>query len=145
MLWPRRNRATQIKRIRDRDHPFIGATICGRSRCGTGCLARRPFSIVGYLWFGSREIAGHPCSSPMPGAIVLRRSYALQYHRRRPAGLLNIAFLARGKSFVGVAVLGATLLGVLTLPTTVPNIALITDALLLAPMLAGVLIMGLEV
>jgi hypothetical protein len=53
---------------------------------------------------------------------------------------IDIVFLVRGKSVVGIAVLGATFWGVLTLITTALNTALLSGGLLLAPILAAMLV-----
>jgi hypothetical protein len=53
---------------------------------------------------------------------------------------VDVVFLARGKSVVGIAVLGATFWGVLTLITTALNTALLSGGLLLAPILAAMLL-----
>jgi hypothetical protein len=55
---------------------------------------------------------------------------------------IDIAFLAPGKSVVGIAVLAATFVGVLTLLTTALNIALFSGGLLLAPILAAILVVA---
>jgi len=52
---------------------------------------------------------------------------------------IDLTFLANGKSAVAVAVLGASVWGLLTLLTTALNIALFTGGLLLAPALAAML------
>jgi hypothetical protein len=52
---------------------------------------------------------------------------------------IDITFLVRGKSVVGIAVLGATFWGVLTLITTALNIALFSGGLLLAPLVTAIL------
>jgi hypothetical protein len=53
---------------------------------------------------------------------------------------IDIVFLVRGKSVVGIAVLGATFWGVLTLITTALNTTLLSGGLLLAPILAAMLV-----
>jgi hypothetical protein len=98
---------------------------------------------VGYLWYGSHDITS-------PSLFIADAwadfSYAGVIAYSITAGaicrILDIVFLARGKSVIGVAVLGATLVGVLTLLTTALNIALITGGLLLAPVLAGALMIA---
>jgi hypothetical protein len=53
---------------------------------------------------------------------------------------VDAIFLVRGKTVVGVAMLGATFLGVFTLLVTALNTALLSGGLLLAPILAGLLV-----
>jgi hypothetical protein len=55
---------------------------------------------------------------------------------------IDAVFLARGKTVVAVAVLGATFMGVFTLLVTALNTALLSGGLLLAPILAGLLVMA---
>ena len=52
---------------------------------------------------------------------------------------IDLVFLANGKSAVAVAVLAASVWGLLTLLTTALNIALFTGGLLLAPAMAAML------
>jgi len=54
--------------------------------------------------------------------------------------LIDLAFLAQGKSVVAIAVLGATFIGILTLLTTALNTAFLSGGLLLAPALAAVVV-----
>ena len=51
--------------------------------------------------------------------------------------LVDLIFLARGKSVVAIAVLCATLWGIAVLLTTALNTALLSGGLLLAPVLAA--------
>jgi hypothetical protein len=53
---------------------------------------------------------------------------------------IDVAFLARGKSIAGIAVLCATFWGVITLDTTALNIALFSGGLLLSPVIAAILL-----
>ena len=101
------------------------------------------FNIVGYIWHGSHAITS-------PSLFIADAwadfSYAGVIVYSIIAGAicrtLDIVFIARGKSVVGIAVLGATLVGVLTLLTTALNIALVTGGLLLAPLLAGTIMLA---
>jgi len=124
-------------------HPFMWGANLRPIAALIGVPYEPAFHIVGYIWYGSHDItspslfiadawadfsyAGVIVFSIISGAICRA---------------LDLMFLARGKSVVGVAVLGATLVGVLTLLTTALNIALITGGLLLAPVLAGALTMA---
>jgi hypothetical protein len=99
------------------------------------------YDIVASTWYGSPDItsptlfiadawtdfsyAGVVAYSVIAGAIC--RS-------------VDIVFLARGKSVVGIAVLSATFWGILTLITTALNTALLSGGLLLAPVLAVMLV-----
>jgi len=99
------------------------------------------FNIVGYVWYNSYDITSPSLFIADAWAdfsyvgVILYSIVAGAICR-----VLDLAFLARGKSVVAISVLGATLVGVLTLLTTALNIALVTGGLLLAPLLAGALI-----
>jgi len=99
------------------------------------------FGLVASIWYGSPDItsptlfiadawadfcyAGVVVYSIIAGAVC--RS-------------IDMLFLSRGKSVVGIAVLAATFWGVLTLITTALNIALFSGGLLLAPLLAATMV-----
>jgi hypothetical protein len=101
------------------------------------------FSTVAYTWFGSYDITN-------PALFIADAwadfSYAGVLVFSIVAGAIcraiDIVFLAKGKSVVAIAVLGATFWGVLTLLTTALNIALFSGGLLLAPALAAMLTMS---
>jgi len=118
-------------------HPFMWGTNLRPIAMLMGVPYVPAFNIVGYIWYGSHDITS-------PSLFIADAwadfSYAGVIVYSMIAGaicrILDIAFLARGKSVVSIAVLGATLVGVLTLLTTALNIALVTGGLLLAPLLA---------
>jgi hypothetical protein len=124
-------------------HPFMWGNNLRPIATWNGVPYVPAFNIVGYLWYGSHDITS-------PSLFIADAwadfSYAGVIAYSITAGaicrILDIVFLARGKSVIGVAVLGATLVGVLTLLTTALNIALITGGLLLAPVLAGALMIA---
>ena len=98
------------------------------------------YSIVAYTWYGTYDV-----SSP---SLFIADAWAdFSYTGVIVFSLIagavcrsvDIVFLARGKTAVGIAVLGATFFGVFTLLTTALNTALLSGGLLLAPILAGVL------
>jgi oligosaccharide repeat unit polymerase len=99
------------------------------------------FSLVAYTWYGNPDITS-------PTLFIADAwtdfSYAGVFLYSILAGAIcrsiDIVFLARGKSVVAIAVLGATFWGVLTLITTALNIALFSGGLLLAPVLAAMLV-----
>jgi hypothetical protein len=124
-------------------HPFMWGNNLRPIAMWNGVPYEPAFNIVGYLWYGSHDITS-------PSLFIADAwadfSYAGVIVYSVIAGAicrsLDVAFLARGKSVVGIAVLGATLVGVLTLLTTALNIALVTGGLLLAPLLAGAMILA---
>jgi hypothetical protein len=99
------------------------------------------FSIVGYTWYQDHNITSPTLFIADAWADF---SYSGVLIFSAAAGAIcrgiDITILAEGKSAVTIAVLGATLCGVLTLITTSLNIALVTGGLLIAPLLAGLLV-----
>ena len=99
------------------------------------------FNIVGYTWYQNHNVTSPTLFIADAWADF---SYAGVLVFSIAAGAIcraiDIVFLAEGKSAVAIAVLGATLWGILTLITTSLNVALITGGLLIAPLLAGILI-----
>jgi hypothetical protein len=99
------------------------------------------FSMVASTWFGSY-------GNTNPSLFIADAWAAFAYVGvgvfSVAAGAIcrsiDIVFLAPGKSVVGIAVLAATFVGVLTLMTTALNIALFSGGLLLAPILAAILV-----
>ena len=57
---------------------------------------------------------------------------------------IDAIFLVHGKTIVSIAVLGAAFIGIFTLLTTALNAALFSGGLLLAPALAGLLIVAIR-
>jgi hypothetical protein len=103
------------------------------------------YSIVAHTWYGTYDVtspslfiadawadfsyAGVVVFSLMAGAVC--RS-------------IDAIFLVHGKTVAGVAVLGATFMGVFTLLATALNTALLSGGLLLAPILAGLVVIAIR-
>jgi oligosaccharide repeat unit polymerase len=123
-------------------HPYMWGTNLRPIAMLVGQRYMPAFSLVNFIWYGSFDntnpslfiadawadfsYAGVILFSVIAGAVC--RS-------------IDAILLVRGKTVVAVAVLGATFIGVLTLLTTALNIALVSGGLLLAPGLAGVLVL----
>jgi hypothetical protein len=99
------------------------------------------FSIVASTWHGTYDV-----TSP---ALFIADAWAdfsytgvivFSVVAGTVCRLVDVIFLAHGKTVVAVAVLGATSIGVFTLLVTALNIALFSGGLLLAPVLAGLLV-----
>jgi hypothetical protein len=124
-------------------HPFMWGNNLRPIALWNGVPYVPAFNIVGYLWYGSHDITS-------PSLFIADAwadfSYAGVIAYSIIAGaicrILDIIFLARGKTVLAIAVLGATLVGVLTLLTTALNIALVTGGLVLAPLLAGAIVLA---
>ncbi len=124
-------------------HPFMWGANIRPIAMLMGVPYVAAFNIVGYTWYGSHDITS-------PSLFIADAwadfSYAGVVAFSIVAGAicrgLDVVFLTRGKTVVAIAVLAATSLGVLTLLTTALNIALVTGGLLLAPALAGALLMA---
>ena len=101
------------------------------------------FSIVAYTWYGNYDVTS-------PALFIADAwadfSYAGVIVFSLIAGAIcrwiDAIFLVNGKTVVGVAVLGAAFIGIFTLLTTALNIALFSGGLLLAPSLAGLVVMA---
>lgn len=122
-------------------HPFMWGANLRPVAALMGVPYTPSFSIVGYTWYQDHNITSPTLFiadawADFSYAGVLVFSFAAGAICRA----IDIVFLAEGKSVAAIAVLGATLWGVLTLITTSLNIALLTGGLLIAPLLAGVLI-----
>ena len=125
--------------------PFVHSHMWGANLRPVAMLMGLPytpaFSIVAYTWYGNYDV-----TSP---ALFIADAWAdFSYFGVIVFGLIagavcrsiDAAFLGHGKTVVGVAVLGATFMGVFTLLVTALNIALFSGGLLLAPILAGLLV-----
>jgi hypothetical protein len=101
------------------------------------------YSVVAYAWFGSHDITNPSAfiaaawAAFSCGGVIVFNVAAGAICRS-----IDIAFLAPGRSVVGIAVFAATFVGVLTLMTTALNIALFSGGLLLAPILATILVVA---
>jgi hypothetical protein len=99
------------------------------------------FSLVASIWYGNPDITS-PTLFIADAWADFSYTGVLVYSIIAGAicRLIDIRFLSPGKSVVGIAVLGATFWGVLTLNTTALNTALFSGGLLLAPALAAMLV-----
>jgi ABC-type multidrug transport system fused ATPase/permease subunit len=101
------------------------------------------FSLVAYVWYGDHDVTS-------PTLFIADAWADFAYAGVLLYGFLagaicrsiDLAFLARGKSVVAIAVLSASLMGILSLLTTALNIALFSGGLLLAPILAAILMIA---
>jgi len=99
------------------------------------------YNVVAKAWHGTNDVT-------IPALFIADAwadfSYAGVILYSIVAGLvcrsIDAIFLARGKTVVGIAVLGATFVGIFTLSVTALNTALLSGGLLLAPVLAGLLL-----
>jgi hypothetical protein len=124
--------------------PFVHSYMWGANIRPVAVLMGIPYipaySIVAYTWYGSHDVTS-------PALFIADAwadfSYAGVIVFSVIAGAIcrsiDATFLVHGKTIVGVAVLGATFIGVFTLLTTALNAALFSGGLLLAPVLAGIL------
>jgi ABC-type multidrug transport system fused ATPase/permease subunit len=101
------------------------------------------FSLVAYIWYGDHDITSPTLFIADAWADF---AYAGVFLYSVIAGMLcrgiDLIFLARGKSVVAIAVLSASLMGLLSLLTTALNIAVFSGGLLLAPVLAAILMLA---
>jgi ABC-type multidrug transport system fused ATPase/permease subunit len=101
------------------------------------------FSLVAYIWYGDHDVTSPTLFIADAWADF---AYAGVFLYSVIAGVvcrgIDLAFLARGKSVVAIAVLSASLMGILSLLTTALNIALFSGGLLLAPILAAILLLA---
>jgi hypothetical protein len=103
------------------------------------------YSIVAYTWYGNHDVTS-------PALFIADAwadfSYAGVIVFSVIAGAvcrsIDAVFLVHGKTVVGVAVMGAAIIGILTLLTTALNVALFSGGLLLAPILAGLLLAAIR-
>jgi hypothetical protein len=125
--------------------PFVHTHMWGTNLRPVAILLGIPympaFSIVAFTWYGNYEVTS-------PALFIADAwadfSYAGVIVFSLIAGItcrsIDAIFLTHGRTVVGIAVLGAAFIGVLTLLTTALNIAFISGGLLLAPIFAGVLV-----
>jgi hypothetical protein len=101
------------------------------------------FSAVADIWFGEPGIT-NPALFIADGWADFSYAGVIVYSILVGAICrgIDLVFLVRGKSPVAIAVLGASVWGLLTLLTTALNIALLTGGLLLAPASAALLILS---
>lgn len=99
------------------------------------------FSLVAYTWYQDHNITSPTLFIADAWADF---TFAGPFVFSVLAGALcrgvDLTYLARGKSVVGIAVLATTFWGVLTLISTSLSIAMVTGGLLLAPVLAAILL-----
>lgn len=106
---------------------------------------RPAYSIVAHTWYGTYDLTS-------PSLFIADAwadfSYAGVIVFSLIAGAvcrsIDAIFLVHGKTVVGVAVLGATFMGVFTLLITALNTALLSGGLLLAPVLAGLTVTAIR-
>jgi hypothetical protein len=97
-------------------------------------------SITAYTWYNTYDVTS-------PSLFIADAwdgfSYAGVIASSVLAGAtcraIDVVFLSRGKSVIGIVVLGATFMGVFTLLTTALNTAVLSGGLLIAPIVAGAL------
>jgi hypothetical protein len=126
-------------------HPYMWGTNLRPVAMLMGLHFIPAFSIVAHTWYGTYDVTS-------PALFIADAwadfSYAGVFVFSVIAGAvcrsIDAIFLVHGKTAVGVAVLGATFLGVYTLLNTALNIALFSGGLLLAPILAGLLVMAIR-
>ena len=124
-------------------HPYMWGTNLRPVAMLMGLHFIPAFSIVAHTWYGTYDVTS-------PALFIADAwadfSYAGVFVFSVIAGAvcrsIDAIFLVHGKTAVGVAVLGAAFLGVYTLLNTALNIALFSGGLLLAPILAGLLVMA---
>lgn len=122
-------------------HPHMG----GANIRPVAALLNVPFvpayTIVAEVWYGNRSVTS-------PSLFIADAwadfSFAGVFIFSVIAGIvcrtIDLFFLPLGKSVVGVAVLAASFLGVLSLLIAALNTALLSGGLLLAPMVAAILV-----
>jgi hypothetical protein len=130
-------------------YPFMHPHMWGSNLRPIAMLKGLPFapsfSIVAYTWYGNHDVTS-------PALFIADAwadfSYFGVFLFSTLAGALcrsiDVAFLSNGKTVVGVAVLGAALLGVFTLLITALNTAFFSGGLLLAPAVAGLLLAAIR-
>ena len=124
-------------------HPFMWGANIRPIAALLGVPYTPSFSIVAHTWYHDHNITS-------PTLFIadawIDFCYAGVFVFSVAAGAIcrgiDLVFLPYGKSTVVIAVLGATLWGVLTLIMSSLNIALVTGGLLIAPALAAVLVMA---
>jgi hypothetical protein len=124
-------------------HPYMWGTNLRPVAMLMGLHFIPAFSIVAHTWYGTYDVTS-------PALFIADAwadfSYAGVFVFSVIAGAIcrsiDAIFLLHGKTAVGLAVLGAAFLGVYTLLNTALNIALFSGGLLLAPILAGLLVMA---
>jgi hypothetical protein len=127
--------------------PFIHPFMWGANIRPVAILMGQPyipaFSIVAHTWYGTYEVTSNAlfvadawADFSYAGVIVLSLIAGAVCRS------IDAIFLAHGKTVAGVAVLGATFFGVFTLLITALSTALTSGGLLLAPILAGLVVMA---
>lgn len=127
--------------------PFLHPHLWGANIRPIAVLLGQPlipgYSIVAHTWYGNYDVTS-------PSLFIADAwadfSYAGVIVFSLIAGAvcrsIDAIFLVHGKTVIGVAVLGATFMGVFTLLTTALNTALLSGGLLLAPILAGMAVVA---
>jgi hypothetical protein len=124
-------------------HPFMWGANIRPLALLMGKPYEPSFSLVGYIWYGSHDVTSPTLFIADAWADF---SYVGVFLYSTIAGAfcraIDLAFLARGKSIVAIAVLSANLMGILSLLTTALNISLFSGGLLLAPLVAAIMMMA---
>ena len=122
-------------------HPFMWGTNVRPIALLLGVPYVPSFSLVAQIWYDNPDITSPTLFIADAWADF---AYAGVLVYSVVAGMvcraIDINFLAKGKSVAGIAVLGATFWGVLTLITTALTTALFSGGLLLAPIVAAMLL-----
>jgi hypothetical protein len=119
-------------------HPFMWGTNLRPIAMLAGVPFTPSYSMVAYAWYGSPDLTS-------PALFIADAwadfSYAGVFVASVIAGavcrFIDLTFFAKGKSVVAIAVLCATLWGIIVLLATALNTALLSGGLLLAPALAA--------
>jgi hypothetical protein len=124
-------------------HPYMWGTNLRPVAILMGLPYMPAFSIVAFTWYGNHDVTN-------PALFIADAwadfSYAGVIVFSVIAGavcrLIDATFLVQGKTVLAVAVLGAAFFGIFTLLTTALSIAFVSGGLLLAPVLAGLLVVA---
>jgi hypothetical protein len=124
-------------------HPYLWGANIRPIAALMGVPYTPSFSAVADIWFGEPGIT-NPALFIADGWADFSYAGVIAYSIL--VGIVcrstDLAFLVRGKSPVAIAVLGASVWGLLTLLTTALNIALLTGGLLLAPASAAMVMLS---
>jgi len=125
-------------------HPFMWGTNLRPIAVLAGITPYIPtFSIVAYAWYGNYDITSPAlfiadawAGFAFPGVIAFSLIAGIVCRS------IDTIFLAHGKTALAVAIIGAAFGGVFSLLTTALNIAMLSGGLILAPALAGLLVIA---
>jgi hypothetical protein len=125
-------------------HPFMWGTNLRPIALLAGITPYVPtFSIVAYAWYGNYDvtspalfIADAWAGFAFPGVIAFSLITGIICRS------IDTIFLARGKTALAVAIIGAAFGGVFSLLTNALSIAMLSGGLILSPVLAGLLVIA---